>query len=326
MGIGTLFERSPWLEIAVKGVYWRLARFPRLKARLLQLRKSTVRAPGQGAAAPVDFGRVIDHLRQSGVREGDILIVHSSVDALARTGLTQRAIIEALRGLVGTQGTLAMPAIPIIKGQPAGLDLFNDAAFEPVLSYDVQRSPPWTGVLPKALMRTEGAVRSRHPGNTMVAIGPHALDMMRDNLSSPDPTPCGAGSSWDYCHRHDAKIAAIGVDLAHSVTMVHVAEDAFEDSWPVRGWYRHRRYRIIDGDFDAVVRTRERRHHWSIFFAERALARDLRVSGVAPLAQVEGLDVSVCSSRRLIDFVRNHRRRAYPYCIPFLGLRNWLHR
>src|SRR5437867_1997900 len=83
--------------------------------------------------------------------------------------------------------------------------------------------PPrtWTGVLPTDLMKVPGAKRSLHPLNSVVAHGPHAEDMLRDNLTGERPFACGPGSSWDYCRQHAAKVVALGVDMAHSLTMIH---------------------------------------------------------------------------------------------------------
>lgn len=264
----------------------------------------------------VDFSDVCSFLGKNGVCEGDILIVHSSMVALKATGLSPLEIIEALHRVVGVTGTIAIPAFPLLRGQPSGAELLLDAAYAVTLTYDVARSPPWTGALAKAAIGIPGSVRSRHPCNSLVAIGAHAEAMMRHNIDDDGCTPCGLGSAWEYCYGKKAKIVALGVDLAHSLTMIHVAEDAFESRWPIKSWYRRRTFNVVDGDFRRTISVRERKHLWSLFYAERAFARDLRVSGIATGTKIGDLDVTFCESDKLVEHMQSQERPEYPYYIP----------
>jgi aminoglycoside 3-N-acetyltransferase len=243
--------------------------------------------------------------------------VHSSADLPKTLGMSPREVIAGLKAIVGESGTLAMPAIPLLKGEPAGAQRLQDESYESVLTYDVRRSPPWTGTLPRQLMQTAGSMRSHHPLNTMVALGPHATAMMGHNLSEPEPMPCGPGSAWAYCHQHGAKILAINCDLAHSLTMIHVVEDMHDGGWPIRHWYRQRRFKVVADGAERMVTVRERRAHWSMFFAERSLSRQLAVQGISRTHQTPGLTLTFCDSRELIAFARQHPDPVFPYWIPF---------
>ena len=314
--VSAFLARVPSLEVAARLAYWRV---PILRREGNRLRATLASRPRDRATAgPIDFEQILKALRNLGVGEGDILIVHSSYNALKPTGLTPEQIIAGLAALVGGAGTIAMPAIPVIRHEPKDSDKFSDAAYDRTFDYDARSTRIATGALPKALMLWPGAVRSRHPGNSMVAIGAQAEMMMRDNLADDEPMPCGPGSSWHYCYLHNAKIISLGVDMVHTLTMIHVAEDAFD--WPVANWYRRRRFTIRDGDFQREITVRERRHSWSQFYAERAFSRDLTGADVATVTAIDGLPVSFCESRKLIDFLRAHPRAGYPYYFP-LGLR-----
>lgn len=314
-----LFARVPALEVATRLAYWRIEPLRKIGDAVRKGLVSRVRPAAAETARPVAFDRVLDAIRNLGVGEGDILIVHSSYNALRPTGLSPERIVDGLRGLVGSSGTLAMPAIPIIRGEPQGDAKFDDAAYEKVFEYDPRSTRIATGALPKTLMGLPGATHSLHPGNSMTAIGPAADAMMRDNLAGEKLSACGPGSSWAYAYRNDAKIIAIGIDLVHSLTMIHVAEEAFADQWPIRDWYRERRFVIRDGQGARPVTIRERKHSWSQFYAERAFSRDLYRNSIASTEVVDGLAIHGCSSRELVDFLLNHPRPAYPYVFP-LGL------
>ena len=59
----------------------------------------------------------------------------------------------------------------------------------------------------------------------MAALGPLAEQIIKNNLDGYEPLPCGVNSSWKFCADNNAKILALGVDMAHSLTMIHVAEE-----------------------------------------------------------------------------------------------------
>jgi aminoglycoside 3-N-acetyltransferase len=318
MQITKLFEYSPLFEILVKNLYWRVG----LVHNYLEKIKNKNRKKRTSAATEksIDFDKIEEALIRNGVSKGDILIVHSSMSSLKATGLTEKEIIIRLKALVGESGTIAMPSIPIIKNEPSGLDMLDETKYAAIFEYNVQKSPPWTGSLPKALAKFDGAVRSRHPLNTMTAYGLHAEDMMRRNLEGYLPTPHGLGSSWDYCYKNGAKIIMLGVDLAHSITMIHLAEDLFESSWPIKNWNRTRSFKIIDGTYTAEVKVRQRRHTWSVFYAERSFSRDLYKNGIAKHECIDGLDISYCESDKLISYLNSRKSEAYPYRIPFMNI------
>jgi len=98
--------------------------------------------------------------------------------------------------------------------------------------------------------------------------------------------------------------------------MIHVAEDTYEDEWPVAGWYRERRYAVRDGSNLVSLTVRERRHGWSQYYAERCFSADLYRTGIARSARVGSLTIEVCDARKLTDYLRNHPRPAYPYVFP----------
>ena len=328
MNISRVFEFFPLLEVMAKNLYGRNA--------LLQRRvkgKAKLRSMGTGSSDHTSSANTASTILEQalyawGVGEGDILIVHSSVDICATLDMSPTEAINFFRRMVGVTGTVAMPAIPIIKGEPAGVERLDDGRYAHEFIYNVNASPPWTGLLPRKLMQTEGSVRSMHPLNTMVALGPHAKDMMAENLAEEPSKPCGPGSAWDYCHRHGAKIVALNCDLAHSLTMIHLVEDMAGNDWciPVNRWYRERRFQVIAGTAIRHVKVLERRAEWGMWFAERRLSRLLFRFGIAKKVQAAGLQLSFCSSRDLISFARSRPECGFPYHIPLLRLFNWFRR
>ena len=309
MNVNRVFAVSPYLEVAARNLYWR-SEF--LVRKVTSLRAAKKSAEKTQPPARVSIDRVVEHLAHCGVGPGDILVVHSTYSAIS-TGSKPRAVVEALKALVGATGTLVMPAIPRFAEAPKGTKRISADVSALVLDYDPERTRAWTGVLPAEMMKIPGARRSSHPLNSVVAWGPHTDDMLRDNLTGERPLPCGPGSSWNYCRERGATIAALGVDMAHNVTMIHVAEDMLGDRWSVPGWYRDRRFRIKTAHGWEEHTVRERHPRWAMHYAERTLDKDLRREGILKVDLVEGVPIGLLDAKLLVDYLNRRNSTGYPY-------------
>lgn len=313
--IKKIFSWLPQLEVGIRVLYWK---YPAISSLLRRIAKSSARNANK-IIIPADgeIGFTLDALtqavREHGVRLGDILIVHSSMQSLAPTGATPNEIIDLLLALVGADGTLVMPAIPKYREASTGVERITKDLSQIVWTYDVQRTPPWTGALPHRLMKRPGAIRSRFPLNTVVALGKHASAMMCRELDKPGSAPCGPESAWAYCAQHNAKILMLGVDLAHSLTMIHVAEDCNEERWPIAGWYRPRQFLVKDQGAEMLVNVRERHPKWSMHYGERKLNADLLGSGVARETRLGSLPIISLESKSLLRYLDARKTRGYPY-------------
>lgn len=310
--IDAILTLNPWIEVAVKCTYWRFGWLH----RLLGVLHRRWQRPQEAAAIAVDptlLPRVLQQLRDFGVQEGDLLIVHSSMGNLKKLGASPAALIAALQSLIGARGTLAMPTFPVFANAPQGLAAMNDAACGEELVYNVATTPSWTGVIGTTLQRMEGAIRSRHPLNTLTALGPQAAAMMAYNLDGEHPLACGRNSPWYYAVEHGAKVVALGTDLTRSLTMLHVSEDAWETAWPIANWYRERRFHVIDGAFERHLVCPERRPQSSNNLASHTLRKDMLAAGVLRAASIGGVTVELLEARALIDFLAVRKHTGYPY-------------
>lgn len=261
-----------------------------------------------------DFKKILEYLELSGIKKGDIVIVHSAYGALKRTGLTPVEIVDGLGSLVGTEGTLAMPVIRKYPESPKEEKALTTSVENILFTYDVQESKVWTGIIPKTLMLKKGACTSRFPLNTLTAIGADAKEMMANNLEGELPTPNGINSAWKFCADRNAWVISIGTDLTHSLTMIHTAEDIKKFDWPIKEWYRKKKFRIIDKDFTCEKIVLERHPRWGMLhFGERKLSRDLISKGIMKTGVVDGVLIEILRSKELIDFLNGKNYNGYPY-------------
>jgi aminoglycoside 3-N-acetyltransferase len=296
---------SPHLEVIIRNTYWRLT--PVVK--WVNRQKSAGKTP----SPRISSRELIAHLDSLGVKTGDLLIMHSAFSALKGGNETPEEVIRQLMRFLGPEGTLALPSIPYYKDAPDIIQTMKADVSDLVLDYDPLTTPAWTGALPNALCRMQGAIRSLHPLNSMVAMGPLAEPMMDSNLSGDLPLPCGRQSSWYFCYRQNAKVVAVGADLAHSLTMIHVAEDMWDENWLVPDWYRIRKFRVRTGNETLSVSVRERRPKWSMHYAERTLSHDLIKNGITVKQPLNGVNVELLNSRELVDYLNSRNHTAYPY-------------
>ena len=55
--------------------------------------------------------------------------------------------------------------------------------------------------------------------------------IISENINSNDVnSSCGPNSGWKYCAENNAIVVGLGIDLVHSLTIMHVAEEN-HDNW-----------------------------------------------------------------------------------------------
>jgi aminoglycoside 3-N-acetyltransferase len=301
----SVMATSPYLEVIIRNLYWRVTPIVKWYNKKKKIKRVV--------PTKITSRKFIECLSSQGIGNGSRLILHSSFSALNAEDEKPDQVIDQLLKLLGPEGTLAMPAIPVFKDSPGIAETMKADVSNLVLTYDPLTTPAGTGALPNAMIQYPGAVRSLHPFNSMVAIGPLARPMMENNLSGEKPLPCGRNSSWYFCCQHNFEIVAAGADLAHSLTMIHVAEDMWDDTWVVPNWYRDRSFLINTGYEYKKITVRERCPRWAMHYAERTLSKDLIQSGVAKRSEIDGVNVEIVNSRSLINYLNSRNHNGYPY-------------
>jgi aminoglycoside 3-N-acetyltransferase len=167
--------------------------------------------------------QIVDAIRALGVREGDVVLCHSSYksfgdDVDGGPAGVGHALIEA----AGTGGSVFVPTfnfaqLPWIPGETASL----------------------TGVITDHFWRLPGVLRSLHPTHPVAGTGPIA----RDVLEGHDRThPFGEGSPVWKLWKRGAWVLQLGVEHSSNST-VHVGEEENRLPYVVRT----RRQKVWDG-------------------------------------------------------------------------------
>jgi aminoglycoside 3-N-acetyltransferase IV len=144
-------------------------------------------------------------LRALGVRQGGVLVVHTSFRAVRPVEGGPLGLIEALRAAVGPGGTLVMMS-------STGND---DEPFDPAKT----PASPDLGITADLFWRLPGVLRSNHP-QAFAAAGPQADRITRDPLPLPPHIP---ESPIGRVHELDGQVLLLGVGHDANTTM-HLAE------------------------------------------------------------------------------------------------------
>ncbi len=148
----------------------------------------------------------------SGVCEGDVLLVHSSLKrtferyAAHEEKLSPQIILESFLDAVGESGTLLLP-------------LFN-FDFAKGIPFDIRRTPSQMGALSEAGRLHPQAVRTGHPIYSFAVIGAKA-DKFKDvdNYSG-----YAADSPFGILRELDGKSASLNMPEGKAMTFFHHAE------------------------------------------------------------------------------------------------------
>jgi aminoglycoside 3-N-acetyltransferase len=159
---------------------------------------------------PADFHRITEELSRLGVRQGDILLVHSSLSSLGNVEEGAKTVVDALLHTVSSCGTLLMPAL--------SYSTVNSA--NPIFS--AAETPSCVGAISEYFRKREGTVRSLHPTHSVCANGLFADEFVREHWL--DDTPVGSHSPLFLLAKRKGRILMLGCGLCPNTSMHGVEE------------------------------------------------------------------------------------------------------
>lgn len=232
-------------------------------------------------------GHLAGELRALGVREGDVVLVHSSLSGLGWIEGGAGSVIDALRASVGVAGTILFPTL-------TGSE--EDGPERPPV-IDLAGSPCWTGVIPETARQIQGSVRSVHPTHSITAIGARARELTHGHEIGR--TPCDAASPYGRL-MEGGKILLLGGVTHKSNTTLHALEE-------LAGVPYHLQDEITDGVVmmpdgqRVVVRNRLHLWHWERDFLK---VGDILVdAGVETRGRVGASTATLLSAQGLRDVI-----------------------
>jgi aminoglycoside 3-N-acetyltransferase len=147
---------------------------------------------------------LVAQLHALGVRDGGVLLVHTSFRRVRPVDGGPLALIAALREALGPDGTLVMPTMTD-----------GDSVFDPKTT-----PTDGMGITAELFWRQPGVLRSGHPGGSFAAVGPYAAEICAPQPLSP---PHGPDSPVGRVHARGGQVLLLGVGHSENTTL-HLAE------------------------------------------------------------------------------------------------------
>lgn len=148
-------------------------------------------------------------LSELGLREGDVVLVHSSMKALG-TKRAPEEIIDDIQAVLGGEGTLLMPALTYENVTPES----------PV--FDSETTEPCVGLLPKTFWKMPDVLRSVNPTHSVCARGKLARRLTVGHIM--DNTAVGPHSPFMLLPCFRGKLLFLG-EVLHACTFLHGIEN-----------------------------------------------------------------------------------------------------
>ncbi|MCM1048310.1 MAG: AAC(3) family N-acetyltransferase [Clostridiales bacterium] len=277
-----IFERFPTAEVATRTIYKKLLESGLLKKRIIPNEKDLKQES-------INIEELRKYLASFNIKQGDTLIVHSSMKGIRGFGLNPEEIIEFLKNIVGNEGTLLLPTYP--QYPETKEKLTYDEIYQEVFQYDVNKTKAWTGMLTNLFWQSENVVRSHYPNNTLSAWGKEKKDFFSDEMESD--LAFDKHSAWKHCVDRHAKVLFLGIHAHHSLSEIHIAEDYLDELWPIKGWYTKKKYEIKTDDKVIEKECRVRKMYWTKYMTEYYGCYRLRKEGLLVEDKIGNINVSV---------------------------------
>jgi aminoglycoside 3-N-acetyltransferase len=172
--------------------------------------------------AKINTSRLAEDLYHLGLREGDVVMMHSSLSALGPVEGGPETVVDALLEAVGSAGTLIVPAFrDSVWGDSADFSI-TDCECPCDQRLCPSQQPGFQGVIAETVRRRPGSLRSCHPTHSWAALGPAAEELLRGHKDCP--TTCGQGCPFEPLVEMDGKVLALGVQV-NTITQWHYYEE-----------------------------------------------------------------------------------------------------
>ncbi|MBM7568626.1 aminoglycoside N(3)-acetyltransferase [Paenibacillus sacheonensis] len=182
---------------------------------------------------PVTVSSLLRDLSALGVREGDCVLVHSSLSSLGWVCGGPQAVVQALLGAVGEAGTIVMPAQsgdwsdPAEWSNPPVPKEWIDIIYREMPAFDPLVTPTrGMGRIAETFRTYPGTLRSGHPQVSFCANGSLAENLAADHPLTPQ---FGMASPLGKLYElPNAKVLLLGAGY-DACTSFHLAEALLED-------------------------------------------------------------------------------------------------
>jgi len=272
------------VELAVRYVYFGLG----LNNLLEKVKKHKSKAKTK-----VTLKQIEECFKKYGIKKGDTIMVHSSLSAIDATA---EEVVNFLMDYIGEEGNILMPTHPKLK---------NDGEY---YIYDVDSSPSYVGYLTDVFRNYKNVERSLHPFSSVAVWGKDKDFFLKDNLNSNQPLPHGIFSPYFKLTKKKGIIVCIGVTAEKRATIKHVAEELFDEKFPVKNFFKKFYVKVIKNGTELgvfIVRKADLRKS-QIFIAKAKTENRLLKNGILKRYRIGEVPVEFMDSYRVVELMKQN--------------------
>ena len=156
----------------------------------------------------INLSELIKGLEQCGIKDNDLVMVHSSYKSLGGVDGGAETVVNAFTELVNPKGAVFFPTYTI--------DAWCGGRY-----FDIAETPSEMGAITETARNKPGAFRTKHPIHSFSILGAYRYAFQFDNRESFAPD-----SPYGYFHRENGLVISIGVPWNDTFSFVHYCEQA----------------------------------------------------------------------------------------------------
>ena len=155
----------------------------------------------------ITYDELISKFKKLGIKNDDVVLVHSSFNSLGPVSNGPSDVIDALLSVLGKNGTLIVPTF--------NFDFCNGNSF------DVNETPSQMGVITEFVRKNPNSTRTKDPVYSFSIMG-----NLKEKLGNLDYDSCyGKDSMFAQLRKYNGKILIIGLAYNDSMTFFHHVEE-----------------------------------------------------------------------------------------------------
>ncbi len=236
---------------------------------------------------------LIFQMESLGIKNNDVLLVHSSMKAVGSVEDGADTVIDAFMEYL-YEGLLIFPTHTWKQMNEA----YN--------VFDPKTEPSCVGILSNLFMKRKNVYRSLHPTHSVAAFGRKAAEYVSGEEFSD--TPCPRDGCWGKLYDMDAKILFLGCSL-RSNTIIHGVEEWNRIPDRLTDEYQNLRIAMENG----VIVDRPIRRHDSpagdVSANYGKIEKALVKKGIARKGYIGNAFSTLCDVKNMVDLVSEFLKR-----------------
>lgn len=182
---------------------------------------------------PITIDIMVRDFKALGLKNGMVMIMHSSLSKIGWVVGGAQAVVEALLNVVGPDGTIVVPTFTGANSEPSEWEhppvpeSWWQTIRDNMPGFDPNITPTRKmGAIVECIRTLPGAIRTNHPEASFAAIGPKAEEILN---GQPLEYPLGDESPLRKIYDLGGSVLLLGVNHDRN-TSLHLAE--YRATWP----------------------------------------------------------------------------------------------